>query len=536
MTLPALPVRDSWARLACCCVPVLALCLAVPAVATPPNAALLCPADAPVMTAAQHLRAVSLDVRGTLPVLAEFEALPGAAKATPEATLDAWLATPAFAEQAVRRHRDLLWPNLSGVAGRLVPTAVNISQEGAVWHRPQLAPQFRGLKVPCNSEPAEFTPQGQIIFEPMPDGSKREGYVLVSPYWAPNTQIKVCAQDAQDDVVSPNGTDCGAAGALADLGCGCGPNLRYCMGAGSQAMIANSFVASMERQILQLFLDDRPYLDLFTESVMWVNGPIVHYFRYHATNPGNVRLVPYAFDLAALPDLQFPDKEKWIKVQLPPHHAGILTSPAFLLRFQTLRARANRFYNSFLCQPFQAPASGIPVAGVAAISEPDLQKRDGCKYCHALLEPAASFWGRWTQSGAGYLGSVAYPPTRADCVACALTGIACSADCTRFYLTKAYAPPEKPFLGWLHAYNYRQPEHVKYIEQGPKLLAMMTAADHRLPRCVARSTAEWLLGRDLDGDELAWADQLAVSFVAQKYSWRKLVKAVVQSDVYRRAQ
>ena len=263
----------------------------------------------------------------------------------------------------------------------------------------------------------------------------------------------------------------------------------------------------LEKQIEAWAAEGRPYTDLFSEATLWVNGPMVHFYKHQANMPGNIRLTPLPFDVSLLPKLEFTDKDTWVKIPLPPSAAGILTHPAYLLRFQTDRARASRFFNVFLCQPFQAPEGGIPVAGVSEVFEPDLQKRTGCKYCHVLLEPAAGYWGRWTPYGAGFLDPQTFPAQRADCITCALTGNNCSADCKSFYLTKALAPPEKAWLGWLLPYNYKQPQHFKNIEQGPKLLAMTAQADNRLPRCVARSTAEWLLGRDLlaEEDDLARA-------------------------------
>lgn len=495
----------------------------------------VCSIDPPLLDAAAHLRAASLDLRGTLPDLSEYAALPPAASAVPAATIQAWLNSPQWVEQALRRHRNLLWINLAASAGRLMPTAMNLGVENGLYYRTQVAPAVRGLKVPCLDKPAAYDSAGDLVFEDQADGTKREGYVLVSPYWAPATSIKVCAWDAQDTVFSATGTYCGATGANVDDTCSCGPNLRFCMGGGAQGVIANSFAASLEKQISIWAEEGRPYTDLFTEQLLWVNGPMVHYYRHQAQMPGQVRLTPLPFDLTQLPNLAYADKDTWVKIALPASAAGMLTHPAFLLRFQTHLARANRFFNVFLCQPFQAPDTGIPVAGVGEVMEPDLQKRTGCKYCHVLLEPAAGYWGRWTNYGAGFLNAAEYPAQRSDCTTCALSGANCSADCKQFYLTKAVAPPEKAWLGWLRPYNYKQPQHWKNIEQGPKLLAMTALADNRLPRCVARSTAEWLLGRDLQAEEEPWANQLSVDFATGGYNYRALVQQIVLSDAYRRA-
>ncbi len=508
----------------------LVLC-AAPAYADAP----MCPIDPPLLSAAAHLRAVSLDLRGTIPDITEISALPPAAQMAPESWLDSWLATPAWSGQVVRHHRELLWNSLANSAGRLMPPSSRIRIENGLYFRTLLAPAVRGQQVPCLDEPVTLSDSGDIVYKAQPDGTKREGWVMVQPYWNPTAWIKVCAYDAQDNELSPTGTNCAASGATLDMACGCGPNLRSCMIIETSTEIVFALAESLDRQVLAWASEGRPYTDLLTEEVLWVNGPIVHHLNYQAQTPGQVRLVPYAVDLAQLPKLTFVDKDKWVAVPTGSYHAGILTHPAYLLRFQTQRARANRFFNVFLCQPFQAPETGIPVAGVSAIGEPDLQKRAGCKYCHVLLEPAAKHWGRWTPNGGGYLNPLEFPPQRDDCLTCAKTGAGCSSACKLFYLTKAYAAPEQDWLGWLVPYNYTAPQHIKNIESGPELLVKTAVADHRLSRCVARSTAEWLLGRQLVPDEAIWADQLAMVLATNKFDYRKLVKAIVLSDAYRRA-
>jgi len=267
-----------------------------------------------------------------------------------------------------------------------------------------------------------------------------------------------------------------------------------------------------------------------------VNGPIAFFWKYQTAVASRLRFDPAPLDHATLPYIKYTDDDKWIKVKLGPEHAGILTTPAFLLRFQTNRARANRFYNTFLCQPFQPPDSGIPVSDAAALAQPDLQKRAGCKYCHALLEPVSSFWGRWTENGAGYLDFTRFPAHSAACEKCAKTGQGCTNDCKRYYFMKALSEPEKDYLGMLKGYVFMQKVHHKHIKAGPRLGALEAFADGRLPDCVAHKTAARLLGRELSEDERTWAKQLSIAFVQGGYSYRDLVRAVVTSDVYRRVR
>jgi hypothetical protein len=286
-------------------------------------------------------------------------------------------------------------------------------------------------------------------------------------------------------------------------------------------------------RIADLIANDQPYTDLFTSKTAYVNGPIVYYLRYQVERGAGVRLWPVSIDVADLPELHHRDSEVWVKIDLPEHHAGILTSWLYLMRYQTNRARANRFYNAFLCQPFSPPTGGIPFDESEAHSA-DLQVRSGCKYCHSLLEPSASFWGRWSESGAAFLDPTNYPALREDCLNCALSGTQCSQECRLYYVTNPIAEEQEEYLGMLNAYEFRRPEHMMNVEVGPDVLALTAVVDHRLPTCVSAKTAEWLLGRPVTDEDKDWVSQLANEFVAGGYSFRELVKSVLMSDTYRR--
>ncbi|HIA02032.1 MAG TPA: hypothetical protein EYN06_05740 [Myxococcales bacterium] len=503
-----------------------------------PNEALVCPPDSPELDRYGYLRAISLDIRGVVPTVEEYNTL-DQLDGVPDSMIDEWLASDEFAERAVRRHRALLWNNITNV--NLMNASTSLTRTGGVggiyWSRNR-STVFRGAVEMCLDEPVSYTVNGLISTKTATiDGKqvKQEGWIAVAPYWAPETTIRVCAFDAQTLLVGPDGTVCGTRDSAKSNFCGCGPDMRWCK-YGNTSKVTASFAVDLDRRVAQLIKEDRPYTDLFTENRMWVNGPIVYYLRYQSELYANARLVPHAIDISALPDLAYTDIDTWVEIETPAHHAGILTSPAFLLRFQTNRARSNRFFNAFLCQPFQPPSGGIPLGDGTTLQDADLQVRDGCKYCHAILEPASSYWGRWTNNGAGYLNKTQYTPYREDCHNCALTGLGCTADCKQYYKLAALSPKEKDYLGWLTAYEFRRPEHVVNVEFGPKLLGLSATVDHRMPTCVAHKTTEWLLGRNLTGIEGAWLDELALDFVASGYRYRELIKAIVTHPVYRRVR
>lgn len=516
---------------ACVAAPALA---AEPAVDGLPNELLLCPEDTPELDRWSYLRSLSLHLRGTIPTVDEYEVL-DALDTVPEALLDEWLASDDFVDQVVRHHRELLWPNVTNV--NLVSAAFGLRREpgSLTYWRIQPATEYRGADVPCLDEPAEFTETGAIKTTWV-DGANREGYVWIAPYWDPDVPIKVCAFDAATNQYGLSGIYCGSRSAPAsDPSCGCGEGLRFCRYSNRHRPVLEAFGRDVELRIQAVIANNEPYSELFTSERAYVNGPIVHYLTHQAQGFANVRFDPLAIEPATLPALEFHQADEWHEIELPSQHAGVLTSPGYLMRFQTDRARANRFYDAFLCQPFNPPAGGISIGG-ETLPHPDLQERSGCKYCHALLEPAAAYWGRWAEGGTGYINPFDFPPVRPDCTTCAYDNVGCSEDCNRFYLKDALSAEEGEYLGMLKPYVFRRQEHTVNVEVGPELLVGKTVVDGRLPRCVAKRTASWLLGREPVEDEGEWIEDLAEGFVTEGMSYRSLVKSIVTSDVYRRVR
>jgi len=520
----------------------LGLALAMPAVAQTPNEARRCAPSDDVLDDLRLARALSLDLRGVPPEVEELQALDDG-DVTVDALVTEWLDSDAFAAQVVRRHRSYLWNTVHNLM--LVSGDWHLRWNDGVWWRPNVSGLLRGAGVHCGDQPARFGPNGEILTRNV-NGAQLEGWVEVPAYWSRDELVRVCAFDARETLYAENGEYCGARHER-NLDCGCGPNLQWCVPTGPNrgvglpdiTLVNAALAKSMDRLIHWNITENRPYSELFTTRQMFVNGPMVHYFR-HLVAFANLGMDPAPVEVELLPDLAWSDVDEWRLAEAPLQHAGLLTHPAYLLRFMTNRARADRFYTTFLCRPFQPPAGGIPL-DAASISEPDLQKRAGCKYCHALLEPAASYWGRWAPAAGNYLWPDAFPTLSDRCLRCALRqacdGPCCTPTCRRYYVQQAYTEAEEPYLGMLKSYAFRRPEHAHYVDEGPKLLARRSFADNSLPPCVARRTAEWLLGRDVDepGDDV-WIRDLTQNFAQSGYLFRTLVQDIVLSERYRRVR
>lgn len=490
-------------------------------------------AEPRLISGTDYLRAVSLDLRGVPPTAEEYGLVkPGGA--VPDSLLDVWLSSDAFADRAARYHRSLFWNNLEQSSLSANTWYLYEGSNEVLYVRNRAERYGRGYYGECGDFEATFDEAGRPIAMVDGDGLVQEGWVWVTPYWEPSEPVKVCAYDAQTDPVSSNGSLCDTDEGDDDPGCGCGPGLVWCFPTYSiDDVVLASMATDLDLRVRTMIQQDRPYLDLLTDNRAWVNGPMVHWLRYNTYISGglNLDLAPYPPEL--LPDLSYTDTEEWVELELGPEQSGIFTSPAFLLRFQTNRGRANRFYNDFLCQTFQTPEGGLEL-GEEVVMTLDLTERVGCDYCHALLEPAAASWGRWVESGLGYLDMEAFPDYSEACAEDAQTSQSIARDCSRYYKVTPAAAEEQPFVGWLNAFTFLEERHQPHISQGPRLLVEQGIQDGRLSRCVSARAAQNLLGRELTEADEPLLEELSATLEDSDWSFRALTRAIVTSPSYRR--
>ena len=227
-----------------------ALALVLAGSGEPNNADRVCPPDTPDLDPHRLLRALSLDLRGVVPEFEEYAMLDDAGPdsgAWIEANIDSWLASDGFIERVVRLHRDLLWNNISNLD--LVDNNFTLERAGTLWWRRNPALYTRGDRVPCLDEPARFGPDRRPLTRDPGDGTRREGWVDVRPYWAPDTTIRVCAFDAQETALSARGTRCDLRIAFDDPGCGCGPSLDTCATGETDRAVLQAFAQDVERRV-----------------------------------------------------------------------------------------------------------------------------------------------------------------------------------------------------------------------------------------------------------------------------------------------
>jgi hypothetical protein len=510
------------------------------------------------------LRRISLDLRSRVPDISEYEQLHGS-DGIPETMLDEWLVSDPFRVTMRRFHASLLWPNPGGVQFNNVQAIIapiNIGGE-TIW---DILSTSRRNKWRSNNQGAYCADVDQLTLGTTAEGfpstqtvdvgngqeGEIEGWVWVSPYWDPNTSIKVCAFAAMEFEQGKN-APCGGIGAFNDPGCGCGPELRWCYGDG----VTQAIRASMSEQIFQhvdaLSVGDgagtvAPYSDLILSTKIYSNGTLDFFDKHLAPlfNPTRTMDLTGPGDRPLPDDPDFTDNT-WVESDRGWPHAGIQTMAAYTLRFNTNRARANRFRIAFTHQYFVPPAVSDTTA--CTTDAEDLTQRCVCKDCHQVVEPLAAYWAFHAQNGSGmFTDEDIFPPYNATCAdgAEGLSGLA-RFFCELFYVVPTSDETVRP--GWLLPLQYADPDSEEMIHQqiyensegGPGAWAEELVTTGVWQAAMVQHLWQYLMGRPMNLDladpdnELGVLATLATNLQADD-SLPALVSAMIALPAYRRVR
>ncbi len=502
----------------------------------------------------QLLRRLSLDLRGKVPTYEEYLALDTQAS-IPAATVTSWLASDDFRIAMRRYHEEMFWPNVSNVALNGTNAQLTMLATPAAYTISSTTKRrvFRGatdinttLGAQCGDfEQTQFTtgfvPATAGIRTSVVNGVtiKQEGWRMVTPYWS-TTPVKVCAFDAMEtQSVTVNGAviECNSIASDARPECGCGPNLRYCYGPTAQVrtVIENAMREQLNLMVDRVTTGGQPYTELVTSRNAPVNGPLVFWKKYLAPHLTYARIVAQPDPSEPLTGDDFADTT-WRQVDRGSAlHAGVLTSSAYLLRFQTNRGRANRFRADFECESFVPPSQLETPAQGCSDSSDDLTQRCTCRYCHRQLEPMAAGWGQFSEAGTTLMTDLTmFPRTKASCVNSG------SAFCKRFYVTDSSAPNP----GALLPYQFSNAAHADItaaLAAGPKGRVNTIVADGTFARCSVKRAWSYFMKRDLrlvgtDPDEAAALTTLTTGFQSNGYRLPWLVEQIVSQPSYRRVR
>jgi hypothetical protein len=323
----------------------------------------------------------------------------------------------------------------------------------------------------------------------------------------------------------------------------------------------------MQEQLLRM-VDEvasgaRPYTDLISTSEVFRNGRL-RFWKRHLAGMASLsktfnRYTPEEGDLGESPDYM---DDAWEVVSRSGPLVGIQTLPAYTLRFQTNRARANRFRIAFTSQYF-VPSTAPSMEGCDSTAE-DLTERCICRDCHKVLEPMAGHFASIAEAGSVPVVDTEYFPVFNEQCAQKPTGF-----CSRFYVTDKESAERGVLLTHQFAVDLDKTlctpttcdtVHAgiaKNITEGPGALATAVIASGQFARSTVRNLFHYLLGRDVviapgsfeDESELltCLAEGFATGAYAEGacgaglnttggYDFPALVKKVVQLPQYRRTR
>ena len=498
------------------------------------------------------LRQLTLDLYGRIPTYDEYVALDGRDDLD-TAAIDAMFSTDEYYAGVRDYFRHLIWgglPDDLNVIGsqRLVSRAAttNLHFVG------NLRSTFRARNdVICLDQlQTQFDAAGRPVpistfADPTCTGGtcRQEGYVMVTPYWSP-TPIKVCAYDAQALAIGTGATPPACGPYTINAGCGCGDGLRHCILGATDAnhvAIRAALAEEAPRIFEAVVRDGRSYFDTFTTKQSFANGPLIHFYTELSGPEVTLRqggTVGYDGRMpATMPTVPFADRTTWMPLERDAAHAGVLTTAGYMLRFASNRARVNRWYTAFRCEPFQPPAGGLP-PDVGGQPDPNLRTRNGCGSCHETIERAAAHWGRWRNTSQfGYFtpADVDFAAARAECA----TGSPSSsrAFCDAYFITDRNSthPDElAQWKGWPQARAWLSTEEAAAIETGPGGLVDEPGEQAKVAECAVRTLTQQLLGRELTADEtLTWLPVATQAFAADGYQFSKLYRSLIDLPQYR---
>lgn len=517
----------------------------------------------------QQLRRMSMDLRGRPPTVDEYNAL-DALTSVPETWLDEWMKGDEFRLSMRHYHEALLWPNPASASivdtnVRLVSARLSTSS-GTITVMTSLSngrrTQWRGGPYTCGAyEQTSWNSDGSPVTRPATDPStgqsyQQDGYVNIKPYWDPSSAVKVCAFEAMTNTVGEKAA-CDTKDALRDPLCGCGPELKWCFGPGVDVAILTDLREQFGRAVDEVTTGGQPYTELLTSKRVDMNGHLQFWKQnladlvplnrtYNAQGPGD----------PSLPANPTYGDTAWTTFVRSDAHSGVLTLPAYTLRFQTNRGRANRFRIAFTGQYF------VPTAQPEDASTSDCNPDTGdltqlctCRTCHAVLEPLAAYFGQISEAGSTLLSNI--PDYLATCdplnygAGTSNPNGAPPASCSRFFSVST----EDPNPGWrlTHQWAYLEATNhnndglddalhrslYTHLQDGPAGLADELISTGQFAQGTVKNLFRHLMRRDMildpsnDENEITLLSELSADF-GQDYDLRRLMKRLVSLPQYRR--
>ena len=302
--------------------------------------------------------------------------------------------------------------------------------------------------------------------------------VAVHPWWALDTEVRVCPDSYQPDHLRQpeTGWFCGGSNLdpLRSPFCGCGPNLMLCArDEGQLQAIKRGLMDELTATVAHVVEHDLPLASLFTGNETVRGGYSEIFYQRWEVAQGLRAGVGDGLAFPGAPALA-PRAEA-----TPGQHAGLLTSPQILLYGDTPRARMRNAFSDLWCV---TPSSvNVSAAQVLGLGGPNLRDGDGwkklarmpvCTDCHARLDHGMQFFSGYPSSFVG----VVYAP-------------------------RAPRPRPETYTARGHLYGFGHEDLRGEGPLTPRGFAELAVKQPEFGRCMVRDVADHVWGGDAGPDD-----------------------------------
>lgn len=220
-----------------------------------------------------------------------------------------------------------------------------------------------------------------------------------------NATIKMCPNIISNSLsITENGNyyGCSWTDGFLRQGCGCGPFQILCYPKALQQSLSSDLAHEFKDRAVYSYRSDLSWQDLLSGSMFYANRPMYQFYLlqqfvvpFQAAAPTN--------EIARLFSIPMGQK---IWTSMPAsggERAGIVTSPAFLRRFNNFRSRVRAITNALFCRDVD---SSLNTSGIQTLVNPDhsaldfsLAERTPCQSCHLAMDNMGATLFNWNDEG-----------------------------------------------------------------------------------------------------------------------------------------
>jgi hypothetical protein len=319
------------------------------------------------------LRYLSQVLRDQAPTRDEAEAVYRGEK-TVEQFRDEWLDSPAHQERVSRYFFDLLG----------APAYFHVNDDAFFLEQ--------------NSE--------GIWYSPTKGDCSAAAAVTSTAWWlSANETIAICSNIVSTNMsVTISGTyyGCSWTDGFLRSGCGCGPEQILCYPKSLRRDLMDSLSQEFKHRAAYVYSQQMTWKDLLSSSSIYGNRPLAQFYLLHQyVFPWQT--APMASEIARLREIPMTEKIWFDAPTLGAERSGIVTTPAFMRRFNNPRSRIRALTDALLCHDVDG---SLNTSGISTLVNPDtnalgqsIVTRSSCTTCHYGMDNLASTLFGWNDQG-----------------------------------------------------------------------------------------------------------------------------------------